>query len=846
MTAVFTGIWRDLVQAGRSLAGARTFTFVCVVSLGIGMAPVIAVSYGMRIFTTPPPGVDPEGLVEIVTTPVGPRRASIAWSYPDFMDLRGADTGVSLIGWVHGQSQVTLDAAGAKVPAATMYVSHDYFRIGVALARGPGFQATTEPVVILGHAFWQNRLNADDDVVGKTLDLDGIQHVVVGVAPDPFEGHLALQGRELFVPLERYPTSMANDDARFDRSNEWVHLHGRLSPGVSLEQASAAVAAVTSQLARQYPATNELRAGIVEPYHALGIDRAEFTIIRAVWLTMAGMVLLVVSLNVSGMVQVRSAIRERELSIRQAIGATRGRLVQHLLAEAVVLAALGATLASLVLFNLPPLLSWWMGEPIPPHFREALRIDLSMVAICVGLCLVTSLVFGWLPAARFSRPLIITVLKDETGGGGVRAGRVHRVTAALQVAIAVPLLVMSGMSLDRVRTTATADLGFDADLLYAAPLKLDSVTDLNVENAGFRIRRVRDNLAGASGVTSVTVADGMPLDFRYRIARVSLPVPRSEDRGLQADADAVPTVVRVHVTRVGDGYLGTMGIRLLGGRGFTAEDGPGAELVTVVSKALADRLFPGADGGAALGRRVTFELPEGTDGPPRTLTVIGVTADFPTSQMSTEREQLLLPLAQHSDVVQDSVPVNDDRSGLPKLMVVARSAPGEPPLQLTAALENAIREVDPDFEPSSIVTGVSLRRFSMDDFLVQSAVAGISGGVILLLAALGIYGVVGLMVATRTREIAVRVTLGASRLRVIGMILFDVVKLVAPGVAVGLLIAAALVRLDGGILGVPLSGLEPLAYVAGATVATVIAVLASLVPARRAASVQPMVAMRSA
>lgn len=843
---MFTGILRDFVQAARSLANARTFTFVCVVSLGIGMAPVIAVSYGMRIFTTPPPGVDTEGLVEIVTTPVGPRRASNAWSYPDFIDLRGADTGVSLIGWVHRQGQVTLDAAGAKIPAATMYVSHDYFRtIGVALARGPGFQATTEPVVILGHAFWQNRLNADDDVIGKTLDLDGTPHVVVGVAPEPFEGHLALQGRELFVPLERHPVLMADDDARFDRSNEWVHLHGRLSPGVGVEQASAAVAAAAAQLARQYPSTNELRAGAVEPYHPMGIDRTEFRIIRAVWLTMAGMVLLVVSLNVSGMFQVRSAIRERELSIRQAIGATRGRLVQHLLAEAVVLAALGATLASLVLFNLPPLLSWWMGEPIPPHFREALGIDLSIVAICVGLCLVTSLVFGWLPAARFSRPLIITVLKDETGGGGVRAGRVHRVTAALQVAIAVPLLVMSGMSLDRVRTTATAALGFDADLLYAAPLKLDAVTDLNVENAGFRIRRVRDNLAGASGVTSVTIADGLPLDFRYRMARVSLPAPRSEDRGLQGGADAVPTVVRVHVTRVGDGYLGTMGIRLFGGRGFTAEDGPGTELVTIISQALADRLFPGADGGGALGRRVTFELPD-TDGPSRTLTIVGVTADFPTSQMSTEREQLLLPLAQHSNVVRDSVPVNDDRSGLPKLMVVARSAPGEPPLQLTAALENAIRELDPDFEPSSIVTGVSLRRFSMDDFLTQSAVAGISGGVILLLAALGIYGVVALMVATRTREIAVRVTLGASRLRVIGMILFDVVKLVAPGVAVGLLIAAALVRLDGGILGVPLSGLEPLAYVAGATVATVIAVLASLGPARRAASVQPMVAMRSA
>ena len=180
-----------------------------------------------------------------------------------------------------------------------------------------------------------------------------------------------------------------------------------------------------------------------------------------------------VCLNISGMVQVRSAIRERELSIRQAIGASRGRLIQYLLAEAVVLAALGGALASLVIFNAPPLISWWAGEPIPAHWQEALSFDLSMLATCVGTCLATSLLFGWLPATRFSRPVIITVLKDDAGGGGRRAGRVHRLTTALQAAIAVPLLVVSGMSLDRVRTTATANLGFESDLLYAAPLQAE-------------------------------------------------------------------------------------------------------------------------------------------------------------------------------------------------------------------------------------------------------------------------------------------------------------------------------------------------------------------------------------
>jgi putative ABC transport system permease protein len=473
---ILKDIWRDLLHAGRSLAKARAFTFVCVVSLGIGMAPVIAIPYGFRVFTTPPPGVNTEGLVELVTTPLGPRRATDRWSYPDFINLRDADTGVSMTGWATGQTEVALQASGdVKTSSPTMFVSSNYFKtIGVALARGQGLTETADPVVILGYSFWQHRLGADPDIVGKPLTLDGVPHLVVGIAPYPFAGHLGEQDAELFVPLERHPRLLGDKNARFDRVIEWVHVHGRLSPGVGMAQASAAVSAITSRLAGQYPATHEFKAGVVAAYHPMGsLESADLAVITAVWQAMTVMPLLVVCLNLSGMVQVRSAMRERELAIRQAIGATRRRLIQHLLAEAVLLAAVGGSLASLVLFNILPVASWWLDEPIPASMQEVLRVDLSMIAICVGVCLATSLVFGWLPALRFSRPVITTVLKDDAGVGGIRVGRVHRLTAALQVAIAVPLLVLSGLSLDRLRATATADLGFESDLLYAAPLKLD-------------------------------------------------------------------------------------------------------------------------------------------------------------------------------------------------------------------------------------------------------------------------------------------------------------------------------------------------------------------------------------
>ncbi|HEX7797390.1 MAG TPA: ABC transporter permease, partial [Vicinamibacterales bacterium] len=745
---VLKGIWRDLAYAGRSLAKARAFTIVCVVSLGIGMGPVIAIPYASRILWIMPPAVKTERLVEILTTRDGPRPATNEWSYPDYLDLRAADTGATLFGWAVVWNEVgvgTTTGVGTgseHTKWKTLYVSPNYFRtVGVSMARGPGFDNTMddplrpEPVVILGYGFWQRRLDSDPAIVGKTLTLDGVPHVIVGVAPEQFQGHLAMLEADLFVPLERHPLLVGAKSARSDRAKGWVFIHGRLADGVGVGQANAAVSSVTSQLSKTYPATNEFTAGIVAPYDPFGsLDRAQFTRLKVIGLTLTGMVLLVVSLNISGMMQVRSAMRERELSIRQAIGASRTQLMQLLLAEAVLLAAVGGTFASVVLFNLPSALSWFVGRPIPPEFKEALSVDFSMIAICVGLCLVTSLVFGFLPATRFSRPVIISALKDEAGAGGLRVGRVHRVTAALQVMIAVPLLVMGGISLDRVRSTATGALGFDAELLYAAPLKLDAQSG---QNAAFQARRVSDDLANASGVVSVTVADGLPLDFRGRDKRVAL----------QVDANVAPRWIVAHVTRVGDGYLKTLGIPLLRGRGFTADDSAGAEMVTIISKTLAYKLFPDADAAEPIGKQLTLGVAGADEQAPQTLTIVGVTADFPTAQMSSERQQLLLPFAQHADELRDSVPIGSNGDTTPAtrgrhLALIARSAPGEQPVKLVTAVENVARELDPDFQRTSVVTGAGLRQNSTRDFLTQSMVAGMTGGVILLLSALGIYGVV--------------------------------------------------------------------------------------------------------
>ncbi len=830
---MLSGIWRDLVHAGRSLAKARAFTVVCVVSLGVGMAPVIAVPYLMRILKMPPRGIDTTTLVEVVTTRNGPHAPANNWSYPDFTDLREANTGMTLVGWSAGESHMAADATtGAQNdPVPALFVSANYFRtIGVALAKGPGFtDNATEPEAVVGYRFWQNRLASDPDIIGKMLTFDDVRYRVVGLAPDPFDGHLGGMFKQLVLPLDQHPQVRAGrdkgTDIRTDRGTAWIHLHARLSPGVSLWQASAAVSTVTAQLAKHYPKTNEFISGSVEPYYAGGaLERSQNLILQTVATTLTGLVLLVVCLNISGMMQVRGAMRERALSIRQAIGASRSRLIQYLLCESLILAALGTVFASSAIFNLPTLVSRLSGQTLPPFVVDALRVDWSIIAICAGICLVTTLLFGWLPATRFSRPVILSSLKDDAGGGGFRVGRVHRVTAALQVAIAVPLLVMGGISLDRVRSTAFSDLGFAADLLYATPLKIEP----GAMKAGeARVRRVSETVAQATGVASVTIADGLPLDFNGRGARVAL----------QVAEDAAPRFIHATVTRVGDCYLDTMGIRLLRGRAFTTSDGEGAEKVAIISTALAKRLFPNADPAEAIGKRLTFGEDETAE---QTLTTIGVVDDFPTSQMSTEREQLLVPIAQQ--------PSRD-------VFVIARSRPGEPASRLTAVLQNAVRDLGPGVTQdvrtgdgvayAKVVTGVWLRQNSMHDFLKQSMIGGGAGSVILILAALGVYGVVGLTVATRTREMAIRAALGATRRRLLGMILFDVVKLATPGVIVGVLLTVAFMRLNSANMGIPLSEVESLAYVVGAAIALLVAVLASLGPARRASSIPPMIAMRS-
>jgi predicted permease len=838
--------FHDLLHAARTLVKARAFTAVCVASLGLGMGVVIAIMLLTRMLIGTPAGVDDDGLVELVIRPQGALRAQAgtamidAWSYPDYLDVRDAARGIAITGWSRGDGLIQLPNQTRPAQAPTMYVSSNYFStIGVTLPRGRGFtpadDASLAPAeAVIGHQAWQSRFGGDPDIIGRAVTINRTEYVVVGVAPEKFRGHISGLDDSYYavwLPLSRHPRLTGDENIRLKRDVGLVRMVARLSPETTLPQADAMVQSAMVALASRYPATNQDKIGGVEQYFAPGAKiRSQVNFGRVVLFGLSGMVLLVVGLNISGMMLVRSAMRERELAIRLAIGASRWRLMRYHLSEAFVMAVFGGSLASALLFGVPIVVAWWLDFFGPE--LDLFKPDLWLALQCVALCFVTSLVLGLLPALRFSRPAILSALKSDSAGSGRRVGRLQRFTAAAQAGIAVPFLVIGGIRVDQARVTAMADLGYKPQGLYAARLNLSAIGKTEEERQVF-VRTVRDTLAQAPGVMSVSVADGVPLDFNNRFTNVA-PFDSAQGKRFDGAQGGDATFVAAHTTRIEAGYLETVGIRLLAGRTIDANDRAGAERVVLLSEPLARRLFPNGD---PIGQRVAFAL---TGSERQTYTVVGVTADVVSTQMGNPRPQLFISLAQH--------PAST-------VLAIVRGAPSDPSVRraFETALgqesrqrprSNADQPSGGDVMLRDLITGEELVENSYSDLLTQGGVGGAAAGIALVLASLGVYGVIAFMVATRTREIGVRVALGASRARVIGEVLTDALKLVVPGIGVGLLLAALWVRVADPSW-YSYGAVEPLVYSLAAAVVFFVAVLAGIPSARRAARVEPIVAIRA-
>ena len=806
---------QDTVYGIRSLTRCKTFTVIAVLSLALG----IGVNTGLFTFVNttlqPVPGVTgAERVVEILGTSQGQQME--VWAYPDFQDVRRTTIPIQLAGWKMRNGNLT--TADGSQQVRVMYVSANYFQVlGVIPGRGRDFLASEDlspgqhPVAIVSYATWQNRLDSDSDIVGRTITLNRTPYTVIGVAPQEFTGHRPLQGgMDLWVPLMQDRWVAGESSMVEDRGGRWLRVLGRLRDNATVDDANAALQTVFARLDQEYPETNEDRSARALPFGPIqAMGRAESMLAVYGLFVLLGVVLLIICGNVTGMVLARSATREREISLRMALGSGRGRLARLLMVEAFLLAVAGGTLG--VLF------SYWGSMAlmtIAPPLGDGSFLDVRPNGAILGytllMTLAATLAVGLLPAIRFTRPELVTSLKDDTGGGGRSVGRIHRVAASAQTGVALILLVLCTLSIRAVGTMGRRDLGFDSQNLLVARVDLGQTGGESLQDASVFLNRMNESVGSLPGVESWAVADGIPLDLVGNFTSVSRPDRPDEAAGR----------VTVEFTLVTAGFFETVGTPILRGREIERTDDASSDPVVVITQSLADRVWPGEQ---VVGRRLKLSVSRDTI---REHSVIGVVGNVASSRATEDWPQVFVPLRQHFR---------------PRVMIAVRATTDA--LALVRPFRSAIMAAEPSLPIPTITTSASLVKRSTEGQRVTAQMGAWFGLLALLLSAIGVYGVVAFAVANRTREIGVRMALGATREGILRTVLGDALRLALPGLVVGGVLAiGAGFAIRSTLLGV--SPMDAISFGSVIGILLLVVLLASIVPARRASGTDPMEALR--
>ena len=808
---------RDVVHGWRGLRRDPWFTVTAVASLAIGIGTVTAIfTLVNALLLRPLPGIaEPERLVNLYRREVGDPASSAGFPLKVYEDYRAATRAFAGLA-AYTDRPMSLTRGGESQLVAGQIVSGNYFEVlGVQPARGRFFRPEEDaapgayPVAVVSDSLWRRRFGGDPALVGKDVILNGTPFTVVGIAPRGFGGTYYGFVFDIWVPAAMAETVLARRDLR-ERDTAWLELVGRLPAGVSLAGAQAVARTVTRRLAQDFP---EDRDFTVELTPVTGYDeelRGGVVGFLAVLLAVSLFVLLIACFNVAGMLLARAAARGKEIAIRLALGMTRRRLVRQLLTESLLLALLGGALGGL-------LAVWGVAalRKLEPPRGVPLVFDFSLDPAVLGFTLLVSVLsgvlFGLLPLRQSWRPDLLTALKDLAGaaaGGGRLRLRSGFVVA--QVAVCLLLLVTGGLFLHAVRRAAAAAPGFAPERVEL--LTLDP-TVLGYGGAPLQafFRMLRDRAAGLPGVESVSLADSTPLSVGrlFGAPRTEIAVPGHEPPPGRA-------ALRVEYSRIGSRYFEVLGIPLLAGRDFGAADRTGAARVAIVNRTMAQRFWPGKD---AVGQRLVHEK--------EPVTVVGVVADSKYARIKeAPRDFLYLPFEQ--------VPAT-------RMTLLVR-ATGEP-AALAPALRHEVRRLNRSLPILGLLPMTESIATSRLPQRIAATVAGLIGLVGLLLAAIGIYGVVSYSVARRRREIGIRMALGAGRREVLWLVTRQGVLLALAGVVIGAAGAFALARLLASLL-LEMNPNDPQVFGAVAALLLATAAAASFLPARRAAGVDPVVVLR--
>jgi putative ABC transport system permease protein len=796
---------RDLRFAARSLARSPAFTVVAVATLALGIGSttaIFSVVNGVLLSSLPYP--DPGRLVVMRERSMNEGREYFAAvSAPNFRDWRDQARRVQHMSALRGGESTILGLA-EPIRAEVFAVSHDYFRLfGGAPMRGRTFAADEsavggEPVAVVGYAFWRDQLGGRDDLSPVRLNIWGGSFRIIGVMPERFVPYP--EEAQVWIPLEPQNAEMGRDS----HNDETV---ARLSRGVSLAAAESELTGIAERLKREYPTNNNalgaqvtgLRDAIVGPVR---------TYLRLLLLAVLA-VLMVACVNLASANLARGAGRARELAIRTVLGAGRGRIARQLLTENLLVAILGGALGVLLALWLVRVLPALNPRPMPR--ASTVGIDGPVLAFAAGITVLTGILIGLLPARQVGRG---DLRADLTAGGrGSAVGRsgVRRVLVATEVAFALLLLVAAGLLVRSFRTLLGVNAGFDAQSVLAVHVSLPDSRYPTGDRTVMYFSRALETMRTIPGVESVGLINIVPLSrsgFGGGMSiegRPEIPSRYSDYRIVSPD------------------YFATMRIPLLAGRLITETDDSTSEHVTVINEAMAKRFFGDEN---PLGKRL-IEL--GMDRHRHVpMTVVGVVADVRSSDLARA------PAPQHF------VPYRQRPERADFGVFLLRTA--VPPATVAAAARSQLRLVDSNVL-TSVETLAEIRARSLGDRRFTMIVLGGFAALGLVLAAIGIYGVLAYSVARRTREIGVRMALGAARGRVVAMVLGDSLAPVVAGSVIGVVGALAITRLMRSLL-FGVSTTDPLTFAVVVLVLLSVAVLASVIPASRAARVDPVVALR--
>lgn len=809
-------LFQDIRFAFRILAKSTGFTAIAVTTLALGIcANTTIFSWISSTLLNPIPGVAHTS--DMVTVARGERseHPTPPFSFLDYRDLRDNNRSFAgLLAW--HQDYVSLTGVGKPERIYGALTSANYFDVlGIRPVLGRGFQPSDEEnregaaVAVLSYGLWESHFGADSSIVGKMIQINRHAFEVIGVAPQKFQGCLPGLRMDIWIPLTM-DRAVWGSNRPDDRGASWLNVLGKLKPGVDSRQAERELDLLMHRIAESSP---DLHRGpnqiTLDPLwrSPFGVNVYLYSTLPLL-LSLAAVLLLLACANVANLLLVRSVARRREIAIRLSVGASRWRLVRQLLVESFVL-ALGAGIVAMLFttWTAGTLAAFVPTSTLPLSLNGHADYTVMLAALLVSL--LTAVVFGALPAVRASSLAPLTVLKEEAGSvmGGLHKSRLASAFVVAQIALSLLLLVCAGLFTRSLRNSQQLDPGFSPEhaLLFSYELR---PSGYSVPQAIEFDRQLLPKLEALPGVVSATIADFSPLNFSIHTSDV-LPdgyVPRPHES------------MEIDRADVGPNYFRTMRTPLIEGRDFKMDDTAKSQLVVIVNQAFVARYWPGQE---ALGKRVQM------DG--RWFTVVGVARNGKYRRLIYRAEPgIFLPLFQ------------DYRSS--DLAFIHTRVVGDP-LTYASLVVTTVHEMNPEVPVFNVTTLRSSMQLSTIFERIAVTFAGSFGFLALVLAGVGIYGVVAYSTRQRTHEIGLRMALGAQRGDILRLVLGHGLRLVVAGLAVGLAVSFAVTPvLKSLLLDVPVT--DSLTYAGVSLVLCAVALLACYIPARRATKVEPMEALR--